>query len=530
VVRLRGRVDRAGKEPEHAEDLLRGLDAAQTALNLTPDLPTAAFNRALALERLGLREAAIDAWESYRRVDPSSDWGREAASRLEKLRAIPVSRAFDEKAFEVACAGSDASAIEALVREHPQAASEALMSALGAWAELELAGSSEADAKLAAIERGAVAMKSIVGDPIVSDAVQEIRLASAERRRKLAEAHSTLVRGRVALDDARAEEAGRTLADAERLFERARSPYADLATLYRLSSTYFGNAGKHLPEIAALIARYPKDNVRVVGARARWLQGLTLGVSGRPFEAATALRDAADSLDGLRFASDATFVRFNEAVWWWTLGQTARAWTLHRRTFEQLDRILDPRRAQALMSQAAKEAEAQGFPQAALELQQVAAVYSRRHETAMDRCDGLIWLARAANRAGRDAVARQVAARARTALGEVPDPALHARLDAELSLVEGRLAVATTPKLAIEPADHAARWFERVGKENQLLEAYELRAEARARAGDVEAAAGDYRLALETAEKQRDRLDASNLRMSFFDSTWTLAREFVGSS
>jgi CHAT domain-containing protein len=522
-----------GKAAGSAEDLVRGLDAAGRALGLKPGLPLATFNRALALEELGLREAAIEAWEDYQRIDPDSDWSKEARARAEKLRAAPIGRSWSEDApaFESACAAGDRPAIDELVRRHPQQSSEALMAALGAWGELALAGDSREAATLERVERGARSMAAIVGDPLVEIAASEIRAAASNptRRRRLAEAHVALARGRAALDDARAEEAGHTLQQAVQRFRELGAPYGDLAELYRLSSTYYvGAISRHLAELEALLQRYPADQRRIVGARARWLRGLAIGVSGQPLESVTLLGETAANFEALGFEADATFVRSIEATMWWTLGQTARAWDEHRVTFRRLERITDPRRAQALMSQAASEAGRQGYPLAALDLQQVAVALSRRHDTAMDKCDGLIWLARAAARAGRMAFAEGVARDARLALGRVEDPSFKARLDAELSLVEGRLSVDAEPERAIEAADRAAKWLESVGKENQMLEAYRLRAHARASAGDASGASRDYLLALDTAERQRDRLDESSLRASFFETTWELARDLVG--
>jgi tetratricopeptide (TPR) repeat protein len=58
------------------------LSAANRALQIDPALPEALFNRALALEQSGNFGAARTAWAEYLRVDPTSDWAREAERRL----------------------------------------------------------------------------------------------------------------------------------------------------------------------------------------------------------------------------------------------------------------------------------------------------------------------------------------------------------------------------------------------------------------------------------------------------------------
>lgn len=68
-----------------AEDLPRALAAAERALARNPSLLEAHFNRALALEDLHLSDQAREAWQQYHRLDPSSEWAREAQKRAEDL-------------------------------------------------------------------------------------------------------------------------------------------------------------------------------------------------------------------------------------------------------------------------------------------------------------------------------------------------------------------------------------------------------------------------------------------------------------
>jgi tetratricopeptide (TPR) repeat protein len=66
------------------DDLNKALRAAERAVQ-APDAPIEAwFNRALALERLGLREPASAAWKEYLERDPSSPWAAEARTYLQR--------------------------------------------------------------------------------------------------------------------------------------------------------------------------------------------------------------------------------------------------------------------------------------------------------------------------------------------------------------------------------------------------------------------------------------------------------------
>lgn len=63
----------------------------ERALDLSNDLlkrkqiPEAAWNRAVALQSLNRDAEAVRAWDEYLKLDPSSDWGKEAAERKAKL-------------------------------------------------------------------------------------------------------------------------------------------------------------------------------------------------------------------------------------------------------------------------------------------------------------------------------------------------------------------------------------------------------------------------------------------------------------
>jgi tetratricopeptide (TPR) repeat protein len=68
---------RAARDNRH-QDLERALAAADRALKAAPVLPEALFNRALALEHLGLVDEARVAWFDYLRADDRSGWADEA--------------------------------------------------------------------------------------------------------------------------------------------------------------------------------------------------------------------------------------------------------------------------------------------------------------------------------------------------------------------------------------------------------------------------------------------------------------------
>ncbi|MFZ5446618.1 MAG: CHAT domain-containing protein [Myxococcota bacterium] len=95
-VRAREALEALARSPEVLSDLAavalvegrdeEALALAQDALDLSPQLPQAAWNRALALERLQLPRVAAEAFRKLGALDPAG-WGAEARRRAEALDA-----------------------------------------------------------------------------------------------------------------------------------------------------------------------------------------------------------------------------------------------------------------------------------------------------------------------------------------------------------------------------------------------------------------------------------------------------------
>jgi tetratricopeptide (TPR) repeat protein len=66
-------------------DLLRALESADRAIELSPETPSSLFNRALVLEHLFLRGEAREAWNRYLRSERDAGWRAEARGHLRAL-------------------------------------------------------------------------------------------------------------------------------------------------------------------------------------------------------------------------------------------------------------------------------------------------------------------------------------------------------------------------------------------------------------------------------------------------------------
>ena len=76
------RAKRAGE----AGDVSRALATANRAVDADRTLAEARFNRAYALELLGMTDEARDAWQSYLTIDDRSGWADEARARVRELK------------------------------------------------------------------------------------------------------------------------------------------------------------------------------------------------------------------------------------------------------------------------------------------------------------------------------------------------------------------------------------------------------------------------------------------------------------
>lgn len=65
--------------------LAMAVEYYRQAISIDPQLAEAWFNRALCYEHLALYSKAIEDWKQYLKIDPDSEWAKEALERLKKL-------------------------------------------------------------------------------------------------------------------------------------------------------------------------------------------------------------------------------------------------------------------------------------------------------------------------------------------------------------------------------------------------------------------------------------------------------------
>ncbi|HVQ30692.1 MAG TPA: zf-HC2 domain-containing protein, partial [Vicinamibacteria bacterium] len=134
------------EQMDEPADLPKALEVAEKAITLK-DPPTEVwFNRALALEKLHLVDAARKAWEDYLQRDAASAWADEARQHLEALPKPRQSSVEEDKARVKAALEGGQAAVDKLADEDPSLLRDYFEDdLLPAWAEAQLVGHPDAN-------------------------------------------------------------------------------------------------------------------------------------------------------------------------------------------------------------------------------------------------------------------------------------------------------------------------------------------------------------------------------------------------
>ena len=308
------------------ELLADALAACDRALAQQPDFPEARFNRAIVIERLGLRDDAREAWERYLAGDTTSGWASEARSHLKDLRPaedflVQLDREYDRV--------KDPAEALALVRRDPFGArGTAIKEVLGRWGDAVLRHDDrEAERHLGVARQLGAAVTAAEGDRMLERSVAVIDAADSPTRALLASAHSDFRNGSQAHFENRHTDADPLLRRAAAAFETARSPMVLPARIFAIGALF--EQGKHDDaerEMEALLATVSSD---FPGYQAVVLRHLgTFHTSRADWGAAiTILGQSASLYDQLVETQNAAGVRRLLAFVYDRIGDPATAWT-----------------------------------------------------------------------------------------------------------------------------------------------------------------------------------------------------------
>jgi CHAT domain-containing protein/tetratricopeptide (TPR) repeat protein len=508
----------------HPQSLGKALAAADAALRIDSKLPEALFNRALVLERYGLRDLAREAWEKYVTVDPTGSWSDEARQRVDALREEPRFR--DILAKEYDKLATDAAFAHSFARQYPQQARTwGETEILGRWATAEVTADHDAADKHLRIARefGAELVR-YRGDRMLAAAVEAIDRTTAAQR-------STLARGHIAFRDAqkvygtnKPSVAHGLFVDAAADFERGGSPVALLARYFMTNTTY--DAGRTEEANAArerYLATAPPE-FPAYRAQLQWEIGRAYALDGRFGEALEMLATSAENFDRLGERNYAATVREIRAEFLDRIGRMNEAWRERMLALRELGRQLSPRLLIAISSMSRAALIDEEWQQAASFLD-IELEVCRRTATPMRWVEMLLRRAQLRNSIGDRFGARADVRQARAEIVRLNDPASSSLMEQEAMVVDAMLA--DSPAQSIQMLTTAIDTFEPRGRRVFRPEALLLRGRAYNTMGDRARAAADFETGIAELEAGRESLPHGAIRWGMLEVGQDLFEEAI---
>lgn len=465
---------------ETGSDVVDGvvaLDHIERALARDPRHSAARFNRALALEQLGLWNEALAAWDEFVGSEGSDMWKKEGETRRDRLARAIADRA----------AGLEVATTDALLRGE-----------LTRWARHPAAGSGDSSIPQAAHE--AAEWLAERGERTALDAIEAVQTASPRERTELAAGLATYAAARDLWSEGRYEAARERFDEVRSRLEDRLPPLARLAAVR--GAGYLVYAGDYEGAVRAYRSVVETVDAARYGetvAHAHWGLGLVAARQGR-FERARPHYDVAELL----------FTRLEQRV--------------HRGSIEFLQAEADyftgdERAALREVRDALDRFGARGGNMhhnvllfagriMTAEHPAVAVFYHREGlrvaeavENEQFRVEALIRLAQAERRAGLVDLASRRIRDARRGLSSIPDSGMRRRVAVELIEMTALLGEGLAAEGRIALLDEAIEYY-RDEVPLKLPALLERRARARREMGDVERAIADFDETMAIVDRQ----------------------------
>jgi CHAT domain-containing protein/tetratricopeptide (TPR) repeat protein len=332
----------SGDETDGSPSRRYALEAAVRAWALE-QTPETAWNRALAMERMEQKRAAMTAWNDYLRLDPSSPWAAEARTRLKGLHGSSPSGSWSdtEPRFENALREADQAAVASIARAFPmQARGRGEDEELSCWANAALAGNVPAAQRC--LDRAGMigeALRANSGECLLLDTVRFIERSA--RATLLAQAHARYAHGRRAYKANQFQEAGPHFQEAQRLFAASRSPFGVMARLYAANvRSYTQDYAGALKDIRQLLAEYPdRARYRSAYGLACWVSGSARASLGRLSEAREDYEIALGVFSATRETDLSMSMSEMLANVYDLAGNRDDAWRVRRESLRELDQL-----------------------------------------------------------------------------------------------------------------------------------------------------------------------------------------------
>lgn len=504
------------------------LAAADRALQLSPELPAAHFNRALILTRIGVRNEAMREWRAAMDAEQDPAWREEIRERLQALDVAPVPPLTTEleAALTRARAGDDSQLREVVRRrvEDVRMVSETVM--LASWAEAAGRGADGAERLLADLRLIARLLAETNGDAFMADVVANIDAAHAPGRTTLAKACLAYRDARLHYRDHLAGSDAQLRGAAAR-FAAVDSPLRFVARYYAANATFDRNEVEDAREmLEELLQEIDPRRYRSLAAGATKQLGMYYGFRGMWSASLVHLDRARVMFDE---AGERVNAAFTEAIVGEVndrIGQFQKGWR-HRSAALQVLSASEPssRSLAVLVGSVHAEILREDY-ESALSLLTITREEADRVGDTVLTAEMLVRRARVLLAARGSGESRDSLVVARAAAEKIADPRTKRRVVADIDLVEGQTLLRTDPCRAVAVLTPSVELYEATGLGMLLPGAYLERGRAHLGCGNAAKALADYRRGLEEVERQRANV-ATDVRTTMFDVIPDLISETV---
>jgi CHAT domain-containing protein len=499
-----------------AEAALRGWQLMKT--------PEIAWNRALTIESLHLREDAAAAWRDELALDGTSPWIAEVRQRIRRLAAPRAGTLWmqEKPRFESAVARNDEREIARIVRVFPRQAR-----LLGEQDHLLAWAADNKQEHLTFCRAIGRALQASNGESMLVDTVAHIDAASPRQRADVARALAVFRDARTFYANTEWARAVEKFTLARSLLARSRSPFADVVRMYLLQCERAADVRRVIAASDAWLSSKTLDERRhpATAAQVRWIRGIAYMEIGRPQAGIGEYERALATFERLGERELAASIELLLSHAYDYVGDRDKAWA-HR--FAMLEEMERSGSREPLMVEALRLS---GIAALEESMPSVALLFLNRHVAWSDNPEllftGLLWRAAAQRALGNEAAAAADVRRMAGLPELIEDATARALVVNSPELVSERLVHESSPAARQAILDQAIEYSLETGHAFRLSQFYLAKAHEDERMQRGEVAARAFLASIEQLEEQRGAIIDDEWRSAFLGSRQSAYEAFV---
>ncbi len=493
------------RRDQTAIDAQGALNAARAAARLLPTLAAASFNLAKAAEAVGSKQAALEAWQAYLKLDSTSPWATEAKDEIARL----------EREIGNVSKGDISFLLEDVIEP---------------WAKAQTAGTYfDASAGRRVVTR----LRSDGRNQYLVDlfgAIEHSGTMSPARRVCLVNGINSMRESRTSFDGSRYVQAQELAERAKAAFDCAGTSNIDAVVQSAWCLAFSDNRPRALSLLKSLSVDANRRGYVWQLGRAQYIRGLSAVGNGL---LAVGLQDFADAIVLFARAGDQAQVaaaRVQRADTLMSSGDPDAAWTELREALAGLHAIQRPRLRYMVLSMASLfSLDGNQADAASVYMQLLEGVVNEWNQPVV-AVDAAVRRATLYAGLGRAEEARAAIATGRSALSRIDDQILRSQYDAAFGWTETRLALDHHEAVPEEVMAAAMARIEKANMTYALAEAYLLRGNSHEVRGNTADAIADWNRSIGALEAHRARVGSHDLSVSRTSALWdAYARLIVAS-